>query len=552
MKKAILTILAAAMIFLLAACGSSPAPVQPVDMPQEEVRPEYDANPLTGGSSATQETTAAAETGDSKYGGVVRIIDTGDFNEPIGLPWMAIVARAWNTVIFESMVNLNFAGEFLPNIAERWEIDMDKKTITFWMRDDVWFSDGSKVNAEVVKWLFSMWEEDGRGNEDMYYEDVRIIDDYTIEVTYINWQNVLLEHFMSPAYSLISMENYMKNGREYALEHPVGSGPFLFKQYNRGSSVIFERNPNYWREGKPYLDGVEYHAITDVMTQNAALMAEADSPDAISYFGTTNPEQVYTLIQAGVDYDYSTMRSVGSFMLVPNSVDEANNPFYDLRVRNAVSYALDRQSLCDAKGFGIWRPSSQMTGPGYAGNLPDDNPYLAQATYDPDKAKALLADAGYPNGFNTKITATAVFQDQLVAIQEMLRQVGINADLDFPDAGRFNEIQLSGWEGLLGFNWGQVTNTGVSYYIWWHPDGTSYVSALRPPDYEEKYYDARRSKAVDTKLFGALSEIALRDQVFVPVYQNFSTLFIRNGLKDSGYKEFGSGLWLPYNAYWDR
>jgi peptide/nickel transport system substrate-binding protein len=346
------------------------------------------------------------------------------------------------------------------------------------------------------------------------------------------------------------MENFMKNGKEYARQNPVGSGPFLFKEHNRGSSVIFERNPDYWREGTPYLDGVEYHAITDVMVQSAALIATGDN--AIDVFLTSNPEQVHTLIQAGVDFDYSIMRSGGPFMLCPNSVDEKDNPLFDVRVRTAISHALDRQALCDAKGFGIWKPSQQMTGQGYAGNLPDGNPYLEQATYNLDKAKALLAEAGYPNGFNTKLTSTAVYQDQMVVIQDMLRQVGINAELDFPDAGRLTEIQTHGWEGMLGFNWGQVANTGISYYIWWHPDVTSYVSAMRPAEYEDMYYAARRSKAVDTTLFGALNELALRNQVFIPVYQNFTTTFVRNGLMDHGYKEYGNGLWLPYYAYWDK
>ena len=547
MKKAIVVLAALVLALSLVACGSSSSnsstpPSEPIAAPDVFM-------PNTPNTTAPTGETAIPTVDTSKYGGTVRLIDTGDFNIPLGCPWQAIVARNYNCVWAESLHNMKSGGIYEPWLAESWDIDMDKKTITFHLKEGVWFSDGSPFNAEVVKWLFSAWEEDARGNEDMKYEDVKVLDNYTVEITYRNWQNVLMETFGSKSYAIISMESFLKNGKEYAQEHPVGTGPFKLKEYNRGSSIIWERRDDYWLEGLPFLDTVEYHWITDVLVQSAAIMSTGS--DAIDFFQSGNPEQVWGLMEAQVDFDYSLMNSTGSFVLCPNSMDEKDNPFYDIRVRTAVSHAIDRQQICDAKGFGIWQPSLQMTGKGFAGNLPDDHPYLEQASYDPELAKQMLADAGYPNGFNTRITSNAIYGDQVVIIQEMLRQIGINAEIDFPESGQLTELQQKGWEGLYAMNWGQVSNTGTSYYIWYHPDVTSYVSAYRPPEYEEMYYAARRSEKIDFDLFARLGEMVLKYQTFIPVYQTYSVYFVRNGLKDDGFYEFRNGFWYPWAAYWD-
>ena len=547
MKKTIFVLAALVLALSLAACGSSsssstPPPSQPVTAPEVHM-------PATPDTTAPTGETVVPEVDTGKYGGTVRLIDTGDFNIPIGLPWQAIVARNYNCVWAESLHNMKNGGRYEPWLATSWDIDMNKQTITFHLRDDVWFSDGSHFDAEVLKWSFKAWEDDGRGNEDMFYEDVKILDEYTVEITYRNWQNVLIEHFGSKSYAMVSMENYLKNGKEYAQEHPVGSGPFKLKEYNRGSSLIWERRDDYWNEGLPFLDTVEYHCITDVLVQSATLMSNGS--DAIDFFQSSNPEQVWGLMEAQVDFDYSIMNSTGSFVLCPNSMDAENNPFYDIRVRTAVSHAIDRQQICDAKGFGIWKPSRQMTGEGFAGYLGEDHPYLEQASYDPELAKQMLADAGYPNGFNTKMTSDPRYQDQIIIIQDMLKQVGVNCEVEFPEPGALTDMQLKGWEGLFGFNWGQVSNTGVSYYIWYHPDVTSYVSAYRPPEYEEMYLASRRSEKIDFDLFANLGEMVLKYQTFIPVYSTYSVYFLRNGLKDDGFLDFRNGFWYPWAAYWD-
>ena len=553
MKKILCLTLIGVLLVLLAACGggggadSNAEPAAPVTIPEPDVQTNYNINPAPPEQPAN-----AGATSNDKYGGIVKLIDVGDFGEPFGLVWQPIIARHFSTNFSEDLVNFTMSGVYEPHLANSWDIDLEKKTITFYLKEGIKFTDGSPFNAEAVRWNLDAWHEDDRGNEEVGPGMTRVVDDYTVEISYLNWQNVLFETFASHSYSMVSMENYLKNGKEYARQNPVGTGPFKLKEWNIGSSVIFEKNTDYWQEGMPYLDGVEYYSITDVMVQNAALISN-ESADRIDFYNCTNAEQAWTLMNAGIDFDYSYMRGAGAFVLCPNSVDAADNPLYDVRVRNAISYALDREALCEAKGFGIWTPAQQLTSPGYAGYLDRSNPLLAQATYDPEKAKALLSEAGYPNGFTIPLRANAQFSDQMVAIQEMLGRIGITCELEFPDQGRLTDLLYSGWDGILGFNWGQVMNTGISFYIWWHPDNTSYVSAMRPPEYEEMYYTARRSFDIDNTLFGALDELALSNQVFVPVYYNNAVQFIRNGLTDGGFKEYSADtMWTPWSAYWQK
>ena|GEM_PF-440578 len=557
MKKTIVVvvtiILALMMLVGVAACGSGSAqqPQEPVSIPQADYQTNYDYSQPT----QTEET---KDMGEDKYGGIVKIINTGDFDAPFGHVWVPVAAVHWSTCFSEGLVNFAQSGTFEPHTAHSWDINMEKQEVTFFLRDDVVFSDGSPLNSEVVEWNMQMWQKDNRHNEDMLIDQIRTPDDYTIIIPYGNWNNTLFQTFASHSYSMISMENAMKNGMEYANQNPVGTGPFTLKQHNRGASIVFERNQNYWQQGMPYMDGVEYHRITDAMIQNASLMTD-DPMDRIDFFTTSNPEQVVTLINAGIDFDYSYARGSGSFVMCPNSMDEENNPLYDVRVRNAISYAIDREAICEAKGFGIWQPARQMTSPGFGGNFAaadkygPNHPLLELATYDPEKSKALLAEAGYPNGFSIPLRATIVFQDQLVLIQDMLSKVGITCDLEFPEAGRITDLQINGWDGLLAYNWGQVMNSTISYFIWYHPNHLAYVSAYRPPDYEEIYLQARRSLDIDNNLMAALDEVVLAGQYYIPVYHNITTYFIRNGLTDSGFKDYTSDtMWSPWSAYWAK
>jgi peptide/nickel transport system substrate-binding protein len=271
--------------------------------------------------------------------------------------------------------------------------------------------------------------------------------------------------------------------------------------------------------------------------------------DAMDLYQCTNAAQAYTIISSGAEMDSSYMRGGGTFTLCPSS-DNEGTPLAELKVRQAIAFALDREALVEALGFGILKPAYQITAEGFAGHLPDNNPNIV--SYDPDKARTLLAEAGYADGFSTTIYAPAQFQDICVSIQDQLAAVGITCELEFPEPGRITDLQVHGWDGLMGVNFGQIMNTGISYYIWYHPEQDSYVSAMRPAEYEEMYYEARRSFDVDNELFGRLGNMVLEYMTFVPIYHSYSVYFARNGLKDHGLHKYSADtIWTPWDAYWE-
>ena len=551
MKKALVFLLFCVVFVTMAACGNSAPgggtsqPGGAVPTPELPSSANYPSSVPTGSTSGS-----GNEIDNAKYGGVVKLIETGDTNRPFGLTWQPLFATMYSAPWSEALLLFSQAGDFTTHLAESFDVDLDANTITFVLKQGIYFSDGSPFNAEAVVWNMKERNIDLRGNEDVDYDNIQATGEYTVVVQLNNWQNALMNEFASHSFSIVSMENAVKNGKEFASLNPVGTGPFKLKEWTPGASLIFERNPDYWMEGKPYLDGIEYHAITDVMTQNAAIMSSGN--DAIDYFASGNAEQTYTLINQDIDFDYSYMRTGSTICLVPNSVDQDGNPFYDVRVRQALAFAIDRDTLTEARGFGILKPAYQLTSTNFAGNLKEGHPELI-ISYDPDKARALLAEAGYPDGFSTKLFAGQNFRDEMTIIQSMLGQIGIVVDMEFPEPGALSVLHNNGWEGILNMGFGQIPNTPIGYFIWYHPTQNTYVSAMRPPEYESLYLDARRSFHVEDELCGKLSEMVLRHMTFVPMYHTYTTYFIRNGFKDHGFTTQSSDtIWLPWDAYWEK
>ena len=549
MKKTVCLFLSIAMLCALAACGGGGTPTQApsVVLPTSDMPSNYDPAP-TGSTSSEAPEAGTPEASGPQYGGIVKIVEVGANGgtaEPFGLPWTPIVAKNYATPWSETLVLFTQDGIYEPHLAVDWDVDTDAKTITFFLREDVLFTDGTPLNAEVVAWNINRWRVDGKGNEEIDFAEAT--DEYTVVVHYINWQSVLFELFATHSYSIVSMQNFLDHDKDYAMKNPVGTGPFVVSDWVPGSHVKFVRNENYWMEGRPYLDGIEYYEITDIMTQTATMIADGD--DAMDMYQCSNAEQAYTIITSNADMDSSYMRSGGTMSLCPSS-NNPDSPMANLKVRQAIAYAIDREAIVEAKGFGILKPAYQITAEGFAGNLPADNPNLVR--YDPEYAKQLLTEAGYPDGLTTTLYANASFQDFAVIIQDQLAEIGITLELEFPEAGRISDLNYNGWEGLLAVNFGQVMNTGISYRIWYNPDMLAYVSAMRPPEYEDMYLEARRTFDINNEMFGRLGNLILEYMTYIPVYHSFSVYFVRNGLMDHGNHIYSADtIWAPWSAYWE-
>jgi len=435
MKKSFCVILVIVMILaFVAACGPAeevpgavaPATGAPVQQPAAENVQAQDAEDESG----------------YRHGGTLRIVEAASAGGPLGLTWVIRPSDTW--LIAPAMQNLVrefHDGSVEPQLAESWSVDEDNDVVRFYLRQGVVFHDGSQFNAEVVVFNLDLIQE----NIALIPFEATVIDDYTVDVHFPNGlTNGSVGFFAHVNFRIMSMESYLQNGEDWALENPVGTGPFRLVEYIPGLHVILERFDDYWEPGKPYLDSIEFHMIGDVMTQNLALAADPGQ-GAVDALRTQTPEQGARFREMGYHVHSVTNRVKSLF---PSS-DNPDSPFVNKYVRLALSAAIDRELIMTARGFGIQYPMYQFIVSSRPSHVTDSG--YGVPRYDPDLARELLARGGFPDGFRTTMTCQPGSADReaFVAIQNMLENVGIIVDIEFPEGAGFVSTRSNGWEGIL-------------------------------------------------------------------------------------------------------
>jgi peptide/nickel transport system substrate-binding protein len=235
----------------------------------------------------------------------------------------------------------------------------------------------------------------------------------------------------------------------------------------------------------------------------------------------------------------------GPVCFIPSSRDE-DSPLAKLEVRQAIAHAINRQAICDARGFGIWTPGTQIIAEGFMGHLPSSY----DITYDPAKSKQLLAQAGYPGGFSTTIYSPAsIDRDAMVAVQSMLKDVGINAELEFPESGAASELR-SNWKGIYVNVVSSFPNMTSMFGLYFDPDYLYYPRMWRPEDMAGLYKESRTTKQLEPKLVEQFHQGLMENMLVVPLYNIYSSYLIRNNFHDTGFTEWASGTqWLSHLAW---
>jgi peptide/nickel transport system substrate-binding protein len=204
--------------------------------------------------------------------------------------------------------------------------------------------------------------------------------------------------------------------------------------------------------------------------------------------------------------------------------------------------------LCDARGFGVLTPADQLIPEGFKGHIEDSG----YTPYDPAKAKELLSQAGYPNGFKTTMYVMSnVDRDIAVAMASMLEAVGIQAALEFPESGAALEMRnVTGWEGLLAFSFTALGNTVDSYYLHYDIYDQFNISAWHPPDLEPAYLEARLTEVVEQSWVEKMQRITLDNMAIIPIYFTSTNYMIRSGFYDTGFGKWSTGtVWMPSDAW---
>ena len=182
-------------------------------------------------------------------------------------------ARDYAPPFFDHLLSIGDDGKYKPGLALSWDTSADGKAITFKLRQGVKFHDGTPFNAQAVK---SNIDNLIPPNAAILHgiTSVDVVDDYTVKLNLPAYNNLILFHFAAnPATYMYSPEALKKNGADWATTHPVGTGPFMLKDYQPNISLTLVKNPNYWQKGLPYLDGIEITMVPDPMTQMITLKA---------------------------------------------------------------------------------------------------------------------------------------------------------------------------------------------------------------------------------------------------------------------------------------
>jgi peptide/nickel transport system substrate-binding protein len=384
---------------------------------------------------------------------------------------------------------------FEPVLAESWRVLDDRLTWEFKLRQGVKFHNGEDCDAEAFAFsLNTVINDKTQGNNvklrlKPIWDGVRVVDKYTVQIKtsipYVLTPNVFTEfHVVPPRY-------FQQVGPQRFAEAPVGSGPFRFVEWQRGQHLVLQRNPSYWRK-PPQFDRLVFRPFPEDATRVAAL--EAGELD-IAY--NITPDATRRLTAAGIRIQWTP---IGQGMNLTMKLT-IPSPLTDVRVRQAMNYAVNKRLLIQAIMGGYGRElQAQLAGPSALGF----NPALASYPYDPSRAKRLLADAGFANGFRLDFDTSQGRYAKQKEVSEYLvgqfKNVGIELNMQIFEWGSFIDKVYSSKAAPVFY-------TGSN----WYPEMDSlYTFAFFESKFSRKQYN---DPEFDRMLDAARAEFTLAKRV---------------------------------------
>jgi len=383
------------------------------------------------GSSPSAKTTG----GGSASGGT---LTWGSDTDPTHLiPFGANATATWRvtSLIYESLVAWDRNLKVVPALAESWDAP-DSRTFVFKLRRDVRFHSGKPLDAEDVKYSIEQQKSPPPPGADLGFyppiESVEVVDRYTIRLRMSSPAASTLGYFAWNRSSSIIPAGFFEDNN--ARTQTDGTGPFKLSEYVPNDHVALERNPDYRRSGMPKVDALNIKILADEGARFAALRSGAIDG------ATFGPD---TAQLARRDSDLVVMRGLtASPYELEVQLRDHSTPWYDVRVRQAINAAIDRQQIID-KVFAGDAVYAGKIAPGY-GNWPIPEAELKSnfLKYDPDRAKALLAEAGHSGGISLTMLSIAdpkSFTQVAEVIKDQLKQVGIEVQVQPLELGAFAE-----------------------------------------------------------------------------------------------------------------
>ncbi len=328
-------------------------------------------------------------------------------------------------LMFEGLYMLDEHMKLRPQLAESYEANDNATQFVFHLRKGVTFHDGTPFNAAAVKFSF-----DRAGNPENHLkrqslfvmiDHTDVVDDYTVKVVLKYPFGAFVNDIAHPGALIVSPKSVQDFGKEVT-RHPSGTGPYEFVSWS-ADTLKMKKNEHYWKPGLPKIDTITYRSVPE----NGARIAMLQAGEA-QFIYPVPPEMIKALDNSPT----ITVFDEPSILIRYVALNNMRKPFNDPRVRLALNYAIDKQAFL------------KVVFSGHADTLDSPMPpllgfYQKQGSYpyDPAKAKALLAEAGYPNGFETTITGASntLAQRGMQFVQQQLAAVGVKLNVEPLEAG---------------------------------------------------------------------------------------------------------------------
>jgi peptide/nickel transport system substrate-binding protein len=508
------------------------------------------------------------ETETPKRGGVLRV---RGFDPPHFDPHIATANFTQSTLSFvysklvRHKVGADIApGAFIvePDLAERWD-ELDDTTYVFHLRQGVkWHNkpplNGRELVADDIKFTYDRFlTEKANGNRYLLdsVDRIEVVDRYTVKFLlkepFVWFLNVLA---YPTSTWIIAPEVGQQYGDFKKVETAIGTGPFILERYEPNVKSVFKRNPDYYREGQPYVDGVEWLVITDESTGLAMYRTgQIDCGPGTSW--AVRQQDLDSLKKTHPQLMYQDFQSQsGSGITMRTDMP----PFNDVRVRRAISHAIDRQALIEAV-WGRGEPTPAVSRGLVEWSLPIEQLGAGAKyyQYDPKEARRLLAEAGYPKGFKTPLIVSSGYGrdllDDVQMIMRFLKDVGIEAELKIQEHGAYVATTIQGkYEGMIRGPIGIAFEPDRRLYRAYAADSSLNTGHVNDPTLSEMVKAQRRTKDLQARkqLIHDIQRYEAEQQYYV--YLNSNTItgswqpYVKNFSPNQGfdYGNRAAALWL--------
>jgi glutathione transport system substrate-binding protein len=381
------------------------------------------------------------------------------------------LSQAMAKSFYEGLYGFDKDMKMIPVLAESYDVSKDGLVYTIKLKKGIKFHDGTDFKADAVKANFDrVTNPENKLKRYGLYSNIaktEVVDDYTARITLKTAFSAFINNLAHPSGVMISPAAIAKYGKDIA-SNPVGTGPFKFVEWNRTDFLKVTKFDGYWHKGYPKVDTITWKPVVD-NNSRAALMQTGEA-----HFTFPVPYEVAEVLKTKPDLEVVAAPSIVLRYLAMNTLQK---PFDNIKVRQAIAYAINKEALAKVAFSGYATPALGVAPQGveYAVKL---GPW----PYDVAKAKQLLTEAGYPNGFETELWSgynNTTAQKVAQFIQQQLQQVGIRTKITLLEAGQRVE-KVESWQD-------PATAPVRLYYIGWSTSTGEADWALRPLLYGESW-----------------------------------------------------------------